>query len=172
MRLKMGLGAAVLIGATLFVLNSCNRTTTTVIVWPNANPPAKAVIKTKHTPWSGRWVTRGHVVVDELVFQYGDYSVRVTGDKIGVEDPNLKSLHWIDSVALFHFEEVLALRLVGSDGGFSNITVLVFRSGKLVHSESMWLEDYSLLLSQGHEDSDFGNNEDRGLEPWLAKHSK
>lgn len=161
-----------MIAVTLLVLNSCNRTTTTEFTWPDANPPAKVVFKTKRSMWPGKWVPHGHVFVDELVFQYGDYSVRVTGDKIGVEDPILENRQEIDYVALFHFEDVRALRLSGSDGGFSNTTILVFRSGELVHSETMWLEDYRLLLSKGHKDSDIVNNEELGLEPWLVKHSK
>ena len=131
---------------------------------------ATAVIRTRTAGGNGKYTPDRRTVVSEIVFTYDSHTVTVPGSKVGVEDLNHNTQEYDFYVALFQSEDVLALRLLGSDGGFSHASVLVFQQGKLVHSETMWLEDYSALLSRGDKDSDLDINEGRGLAPWLAKY--
>jgi hypothetical protein len=151
------------------VLVGCSSSKPVKVALDDPRGPASVTFMTKQSNEDGKFVAGNPTLIEELTLDYERFSVTVPGDKIGVEDPNIAEPEGpVDYVKLFRKGDVVALRILGSDGGFSNVAILVFHLGKLLHHEAMALEDYRLFLRKGAEGSDLGQDEGAGITHWLT----
>jgi hypothetical protein len=169
MRLRNALAVGGLLSLALLVgyLACGPRYETHRFVVPSEAGRAEFTVVT-HNVWAnGKFVSQGHRRVKSLEVRCDGYRVVVSGSHIGVEDPNFVEQSDLQPVSLYSVGPYKLIRMIGADGGFSNVSTIVLLDDEVIHSQSLGLEDYIVMLHEYVEDAYPWNNEREALGKWI-----